>query len=83
MGETKVCSHLKALRIAPGNWRMVEEALLPRPPGWITSPAVACLTKSRGWGRTQKNIGRVGVKAKAMTVSVECELGVCEVGSDN
>jgi len=26
MGETKVCSHLKALRIAPGNWRMVEEA---------------------------------------------------------
>jgi len=26
MGETKVYSHLKALRIAPGNWRMVEEA---------------------------------------------------------
>jgi len=26
MGETKVCSHLKALRIAPVNWRMVEEA---------------------------------------------------------
>jgi len=26
MGEAKVYSHLKALRIAPGNWRMVEEA---------------------------------------------------------